>query len=146
MEDFALLRARQNAGYFGDTALCPGEPAERNVEPSILKAVFLTVLACSTVFLPPMASAQQPEGWHSNGRGTSTWHVSPSQGQCNISIARNRARRAGFDRVDLVYSDENVLTFRGLMASGDRGEISFANVRGCPEVGFPDPHQAPPRR
>jgi hypothetical protein len=137
--------AKADAVYFSSTALRSGEPAERNVEPSILKAVFLTILACAAVILPAMESAQA-EGWQSNGRGTSTWHVSPSQGQCNVSIARNRARRAGFDRVDLVYSDENVLTFRGLMSSGDRGEISFANVRGCPEVGFADPRQAQPTR
>jgi hypothetical protein len=122
------------------------EAAEYSLELSTVKAAFLFLLICATVLSPPAASAQTSDGWHSNGRGTSTWHVSPSQGQCNISIARNRARRAGFDRVDLVYSDENVMTFRGLTASGDRGEISFANVRGCPEVDFGGPQQAPPRR
>jgi hypothetical protein len=124
---------------------CFAHSRERNMEPSILKSAFAAALTFIAV-LVPVAAPAQADGWQSNGRGTSTWHVSPSLGQCNISQARNRARRAGFDRVDLVYSDENVLTFRGLTAAGDRGEISFGNVRGCPEAGFADPRQAPPPR
>jgi hypothetical protein len=100
-----------------------------------LKAIFRMTLIC--VLLPGMASAAS-DGWRSDGRGTSTWHGLPSEGQCNVSQAANRARRAGIYRTDVVYHDEDVLTLRGLTPWGDRREITFANVRGCPEIGFDD--------
>jgi hypothetical protein len=96
------------------------------------------------VLLPSMASVAS-DGWHSDGRGTSTWHGLPSQGQCNVSQAANRARRAGIYRSDVVYGDENVLTLRGLTRWGDRREIAFANIRGCPEIGFDDLQPGPRR-
>jgi hypothetical protein len=89
------------------------------------------------VLLPAVAFGAS-DGWRPDGRGTSSWHVLPSEGQCNVSQAANRARRAGIYRTDVVYRDENVLTLRGLTGWGDRREITFANVRGCPEVGFRD--------
>ncbi|MDM9623083.1 hypothetical protein [Rhizobium sp. S96] len=101
-----------------------------------MKAAFRATLISFAALLPTMASGQ--EGWSSDGRGTSSWHVSPSPGQCNVSQARNLARRARIYRTDVVYQDENVVTLRGMTDGGDRREISFANVRGCPEVGFND--------
>nr|WP_082529891.1 hypothetical protein [Rhizobium sp. Root1203] len=102
-----------------------------------MKAVFRTTLISFAILLSTAASAAS-DGWRPDGRGTSTWHVLPSEGQCNISQATNRARRAGIYRTDVVYQDENVVTLRGLTGWGDRREITFANVRGCPEVGFSD--------
>lgn len=110
--------------------------------PPILKTVFSKTLVASALLLASIAPAAA-EGWVSEGRGTTSWHVSPSAGQCNVSQASNRARRAGIYRTDVVYRDENVLTLRGLTQWGDRREISFANVRGCPEVGFGDMQQTP---
>jgi len=110
----------------------------------IMKAAFHTTLAI--VVLLPAAALGQSGGWQPNGSGMSTWHVSPSEGTCNVSQAQNRARRAGIYRTDLVYRDENVLTLRGLTEWGDRREITFANIRGCPEVGFQDMQQSQPGR
>ncbi|WP_416068250.1 hypothetical protein ACK9YZ_26625 [Rhizobium sp. ZK1] len=78
-----------------------------------------------------LASAQ---GWQTDRQGTSNWHVSPPVGQCNVSRARNRAIRAGIYRSEIVYRDENVLTFRGLTINGDRKEITFGNEASCPEL------------
>jgi hypothetical protein len=100
-----------------------------------MKAAFHTTLMILAALLPA-AAACASDGWNPDGRGTSTWQVSPSEGTCNVSLARNRARRAGIYRTDLVYRDENFLTLRGLTGWGDRREITFANVRGCPEVGL----------
>jgi hypothetical protein len=105
-----------------------------------MKAAFRVTLLTFAALLPVVAGAA--DGWNSDGRGTSTWHVEPSEGTCNVSQATNRARRAGIYRTDLVYRDENVLTLRGLTEWGDRREITFANVRGCPEVGFQDLQQS----
>ncbi|EJL56455.1 hypothetical protein PMI09_01809 [Rhizobium sp. CF122] len=110
----------------------------------IMKAAFHTTLGI--VVLLPAAALGQSGGWQPNGSGMSTWHVSPSEGTCNVSQAQNRARRAGIYRTDLVYRDENVLTLRGLTEWGDRREITFANIRGCPEVGFQDMQQSQPGR
>ncbi|MCS0461456.1 MULTISPECIES: hypothetical protein [Rhizobium] len=100
-----------------------------------MKAAFHTTLMIFVALLPAVAAGAS-DGWNRDGRGTSTWHVSPSEGTCNVSQATNRARRAGIYRTDVVYRDENVLTLRGLTGWGDRREITFANVRGCPEVGL----------
>ncbi len=110
-----------------------------------MKAAFQTTLVILASLLPTVALAQA-DGWQPNGRGTSTWHVSPSEGTCNVSQAQNRARRAGIYRTDLVYRDDNVLTLRGLTQWGDRREITFGNIRGCPEVGFQDMQQSQPGR
>ncbi len=83
----------------------------------IMKAAFRTTLMILAALLPA-AAACASDGWNPDGRGTSTWQVSPSEGTCNVSLARNRARRAGIYRTDLVYRDENVLTLRGLTGWG----------------------------
>ena len=88
------------------------------------------VLAFALVVSSTLASA---EGWQTDTQGTSNWHVSPPVGQCNVSRARNRAIRAGIYRSEIVYRDENVLTFRGLTLNGDRKEITFGNEASCPE-------------
>ena len=74
------------------------------------------------------------DGWQTDAQGTSNWHVSPPVGQCNVSRARNRAIRAGIYRSEIVFRDENVLTFRGLTINGDRKEITFGNEPSCPEL------------
>lgn len=111
----------------------------------IMKAAFHKTLTILVALAPSVASAQSG-GWQSDGRGTSTWQVSPSEGTCNVSQAQNRARRAGIRRTDLVYRDENVVTLRGLTEWGERRDITFANIRGCPEIGFQDLQPSQPRR
>ncbi|MDM9625427.1 hypothetical protein QTL95_05945 [Rhizobium sp. S152] len=101
----------------------------------ILRTVLRTTLPLLVVLVPTLAAAQ---GWQSDGQGTSTWSVAPSEGQCNVSQAKNLARRAGIIRTDVVYQDNDTLTLRGLTEWGERRDIIFANVRGCPEIGFQD--------
>ncbi len=86
----------------------------------------LALLASST-----LASGQ---GWETDKQGTSTWHVQPRIGQCNVSKAQNKVIRAGIYQSEIVYHDENVLTFRGLNQNGDRKEITFGNEASCPEL------------
>lgn len=94
--------------------------------PSIAPLAALVLLASSTL----AAGA----GWQTDRQGTSNWHVSPPVGQCNVSRAKNRAIRAGIYRSEIVYRDDNVLTFRGLTPEGDRKEITFGNEPSCPEL------------
>lgn len=101
----------------------------------ILKTAFRTTFLLLTILAPTLAAAQ---GWQNDGRGTSTWSVAPSEGQCNVSQAKNLARRAGIRRTDVIYQDNDTLTLRGLTEWGERRDIIFGNVRGCPEIGFQD--------
>ncbi len=101
----------------------------------ILRTVLHKAFPLLVALAPTLATAQ---GWQNDGQGTSTWHVGPSEGQCNVSQAKNLARRAGIIRTDVVYQDNDTLTLRGLTEWGERRDIIFANVRGCPEIGFQD--------
>jgi hypothetical protein len=101
----------------------------------ILRATFRTTFLLLTALAPTLVVAQ---GWQNDGRGTSIWSVAPSEGQCNVSQAKNLARRAGIIRTNVVYQDNDTLTLRGLTEWGERRDIIFANVRGCPEIGFQD--------
>ncbi|MBB3595850.1 hypothetical protein FHX08_006267 [Rhizobium sp. BK529] len=91
-------------------------------------------LLVSTFALVVSSTLTSAAGWQTDTEGTSHWHASPPVGQCNVSRARNRAIRAGIYRSEIVYRDENVLTFRGLTLNGDRKEITFGNEPSCPEL------------
>ncbi len=101
----------------------------------LLRATSSTTFLLLAALAPTFAAAQ---GWQTDGRGTSIWSVAPSEGQCNVSQAKNLARRAGIIRTDVVYQDHDTLTLRGLTEWGERRDIIFGNVRGCPEIGFQD--------
>lgn len=91
-------------------------------------------LVLSTFALLASSTLASAGGWQTDTQGASNWHVTPPIGQCNVSRARNRVIRAGIYRSEIVYRDENVLTFRGLTINGDRKEITFGNESSCPEL------------
>ncbi len=99
-------------------------------QPSIAPLAAFALLASSTLAFG--------QGWQTDKQGTSTWHVSPPVGQCNVSKAQNKAIRAGIYQSEIVYRDENVLTFQGQTLNGDRKEITFGNEASCPEIGAQD--------
>lgn len=99
-----------------------------------MKSRLSSMFVLSALALLVSSTFVSAEGWQTDAQGTSNWHVSPPIGQCNVSRAKNRAIRAGIYRSEIVYRDENVLTFRGLTLEGDRKEITFGNEASCPEL------------
>lgn len=88
----------------------------------------------SFVLFPSLAQADTDQLWSRDGStGSWIWHVDPSPGRCNESLAKNIARRAGLLFPRLVISDPLELVFEGTNIAGDREIIVFWNVRGCPD-------------
>lgn len=101
---------------------------------NIVKRFLMSIAPLAAAALLASSALAAGAGWQTDGQGTSSWHVSPPVGQCNVSRAKNNAIRAGIYRSEIVYRDDNVLTFRGLTLEGDRKEITFGNEPNCPEL------------
>ena len=104
-----------------------------------MKLVLGSSIVSCAILLSSVSGLAASGGWQTDGQGTRYWHVTPRPGQCNISQAKNLALRAGIYRSEVIQQDDNVIVLRGLDQSGDRREIGFANIRGCPELdGYED--------
>lgn len=99
-----------------------------------MKYLLSAVALLSASVLLGTSTQAASAGWQTDKQGTSNWHVSPPTAQCNVSRARNKVIRAGIYQSEIVYRDENVLTFQGLTLEGDRKEITFGNEQSCPEL------------
>jgi hypothetical protein len=101
---------------------------------NIVKHPLLSIAPLAAFALLTSSTLALAQGWQTDKQGTSVWHVQPRGAQCNVSKARNKVIRAGIYQSEIVYHDENVLTFRGLTQNGDRKEITFGNEASCPEL------------